>query len=101
MVRSMFDVLRDRVKAWWDSLDIEDENGPRGLTHFRPMDAAGLPRPIQQVLAIGALAAILVAGGVALVSLSALLVSVFAIYLLVTEVLGLDFEIDPRIWQAL
>jgi fatty acid desaturase len=104
----MFSFLREvraRLRTWWDELGaqrpraIRDDN--RFLTFFRPGDAPELPRVVQRAIAVGALAAILAFGGVALVSLSGLLLSLFVIYLLATEILGLDLEIDPRILQAL
>jgi hypothetical protein len=103
----MIDQIRElatRIKAWWESLDSE-KKAPRTeskvLTYFRPDSAAAVPKALQQVAAVSALATIIAAGGLALLSLSGLLVSLFVIYFLVTEVLGLEFEIDPRLWQAL
>jgi hypothetical protein len=103
----MIDAIREltnRIKAWWDSLDAQ-KKPPRAeskvLAYFRPDSVPGMPKALQQVAAVGALATIIAAGGMALLSLSGLLVSLFIIYFLVTEVLGLEFEIDPRLWQAL
>ena len=102
---AMFERVReilDQVRTWWDNIDpAAEENRSKVLTFFRPAEPTALPRPVQQVVAVGTLAAVLAFGGLALLSLSGLLFSLFVIYLLVTEVLGLEFDVDPRIWQAM
>ena len=93
--------FREKLSVWWTDLGkrqpraLEDEN--RFLTFFRPEDATGLPKSVQRAMAVGTLAAMLALGGAALVSLAGLLLCLFVIYFLATEVLGLDLEVDPRI----
>jgi hypothetical protein len=105
MVSNMFGRIKemsDRIRAWWDSLEPISSNDPasRMLAFFQPGDSSPMPRALRQILAAGALASLFALGGVALFSLSGLLLSLFAIYFLVTEILGLEVEIDPRLWQA-
>jgi hypothetical protein len=104
----MLNWIRDvttRLRAWWDEHGSQNRRTPeeenRFLTFFRPEETSELPKTVQRAMAVGTLAAILALGGFALVSLSGLLISLFAIYFLATEILGLELEIDPRILQAM
>ena len=94
---------RETARAWWENVGREaDAAKPadeRLLVFFRPQATAGLPQPIQQAAAAGTLATVVALGGVALLCFAGLLLALFGIYALVTHVLGLELELDPRLWR--
>jgi hypothetical protein len=99
---------REKLGAWWRDFDRETETADaslaeeaeRFLVFFRPAAAEGLPQPVQQAIAAGTFSSIVALGGVALLCLAGMLLALFGIYLLVTQVLGLEIDLDPRFWRA-
>jgi len=92
-VRGLFDRLSGRVAA---GIGGGSERAPQLLQLFTP-NIVGPDRPALRVLIGGAtLVGLAVAGAVALSSLMALLGALFGLYLLLTQVLGLELNIDPR-----
>lgn len=95
--------FRDQVRGWWESVgkraEAQEAPDERFLVFFRPEAARGLPAPLQQAAAAGTLATIVALGGVALVCFAGVLLALFGIYLLVTQVLGLELDVDPRLWR--
>ena len=94
---------RERLRGWWESVGAEKDTpkpeDERLLVFFRPQATAGLPMAVQQAAAAGTLAAVVALGGVALLCFAGLLLALFGIYALVTHVLGLELDLDPRLWR--
>jgi len=73
---------------------------PQLMQLFTP-NVVGPDRPATRLLLGGATAVgLVVAGVVALTSMAVLLGALFGIYLLLTEVLGLELDMDPRAFVA-
>lgn len=92
-VRGLFDRFTGRVAA---GLGGGGEGRPQLLQLFTP-NIVGPDRPGLRLLVGGAtVVGIALAGTVALSSLMALLGALFGLYLLLTQVLGLELNVDPR-----
>ena len=98
-LRSWLAARGDEANAPMSSAVPPADEADRFLVFFRPETANGLPVPVQQALAAGTFTAILALGGVALLFAAGALLALFAIYMLVTEVLGLEVDVDPRFWR--
>jgi hypothetical protein len=88
-----------RATATGGQASAAPDEADRFLIFFRPDAAQGLPVPVQQALAAGTFTSILALGGVALLFAAGALLALFGIYMLVTEVLGLEVDVDPRFWR--
>lgn len=108
----MFAELRERVMQVVEGLVARTTRGQGGrrdrtsaegiaslgglVSLATPKAAEGQSKAVQVVLAGGTLAALGVLGGVAAMALGWLVAALAAIYFLLTQVLGLNLEVDPR-----
>lgn len=84
---------RDRI------LGQEKSGGLLGVA--TPKAAEALPWPLRAVLAAGTLLSLALASGLAISAFGVLFAAAAVIYLLVTEVLGISLELDPRSLQEM
>ena len=79
---------------------LGDKVAPSMLQLFTP-NVVSADRPATRIIVAGVtIIGIAVAGAVALGSFMALLGALFGMYLLLTQVLGLELEMDPRAFVA-
>jgi hypothetical protein len=61
-----------------------------------PLPPGGRGRAVQSAVAVGALIGVLVTSGVAVGALAVLLLALCMLYLMLTRVLGIELQLDPR-----
>jgi hypothetical protein len=79
------------VRSWFG----EDGEAARLLSMLRPIGRFAGPRALSPFSVLAALLGLVIISGVALGAFAVLLLSSIVLYLLVTEVLGLDIELRP------
>jgi hypothetical protein len=73
----------------------EEARGGNLLTMLRPVAPFNRPALLAPAITIGALLTFLMLSGVALASVGALLIALFALYILLVQVFGVTIEIHP------
>ncbi len=93
-MNSLFLFLRDQASSFWKQLgEQRPETG--FLPLLRPVAPYDGPAMFSPLSAIGIVLALAVSSGVALGALAILLLSLLALYFLMTEVLGISIELRP------
>jgi hypothetical protein len=94
MMATWLDDIGDQLWAVADAFRSEARD--RGLLAFlRPVAPFNSPDFLAPVVTVGALVTFLMLSGVAVTALGALLMALFALYLLVVRVFGFSIEVVP------
>jgi hypothetical protein len=93
-VSSLFELLRGQAYELWRQFR-EDGEVARVLPMLRPIGPYAGPQPLSPLATLGVLLALAVTCGVALGAFAVLLLASLVLYLLLTEVLGLEIELRP------
>ena len=91
---SLFALLRDQACDLWRRFR-EDGEVARLLPMLRPIRPYAGPRALSPLTTLGVLLALAATCGVALGAFAVLLLASLVLYLLLTEVLGLEIELRP------
>ena len=93
-MKSLFTFLADQIAELWKQ--IREEGAEIGfLPLLRPVAPYNPPELLSPVALLGVLLGLVITSGLAIASLGVLLVALLALYMLLTEVLGITIEIRP------
>lgn len=92
----LFSTLQDGILGMWRR--VRSEGAPGALALLRPIAPFSGPDVLAPVVAFGVLLTMSVVSGVALAALTVLLLALFVLYLICTEILGIQIEVQspPR-----